>query len=268
MTRPVLGLLARRAAPAPFVRLAADLQAYATVRAADPGDPSVSAWLVLAPEPVPGGGRPGARWDGDPAHAVELTDGSTQLVIDGIDVRLRRPTAPFIRARWRERFGLPSPFIVEVAVGAARLDGGSQLPEWLEDAALGLASVAVALDEPSAVEAMATAAPTVVTGAIARSLGPAAGDAAVIGGWDEARSLSLDERASAALSRAGRRFVEAHRDGGMVTLGVARSLGLVAERLGTGGPIDVVLDELWTPLDAAIRDRAASAMAEREGATA
>ncbi len=250
-----------RLSPAVPVALAVD--------AADPPPAEVAARAaVLIAEGGPGDGGAGPTGD----DQVVLT-----LSRSGIDGRDVRPLPPFVRARWRQRLGLPDD--LDVAVGVA---GAPALDEATTRTALALAPAAIvaggwlvpalALGTAVVTDAESAAAVRAVEGrdveiaaAAPEGLaGPAAGARAAT------RALGADWRRAAALGWAGRLLVEERHDLATVARALAAALGLVApatpgDVLDPAGRLQASLDELHTPPFARVAVRARSAWASLAG---
>jgi hypothetical protein len=180
---------------------------------------------------------------------------------NGLDLRAWLPFAPVIRSRWRFRLGLPSTLIV-----TAHGDAPSMVPDDLLPTAMTLASVVVAGGH-RLIEALASAAPCVTDPRSAAALGAAAGDVAVGAPSDLERlaaDVAADDGWAAALSAAGRQFVERRVDQHRPARQVARALGLV-DRQGhvTTRSTARVLDALGTPATSPLRPRLDALLAVR-----
>ena len=234
-----VGLLVGLRAPAAWGDAVRSLAGYAEAVVADPRVDEMDAWLASSPD-APGLDR--ARASGKPV--VVLPAGGPAAPA-GIDVRSCRPVTPFVRARWRRRFGLPADLVVDAAA----------IPEDLRSTAFAVAAAVVATDPDALLEALAWAAPCVTDVAGAEGVGAQPDVEVVVGDAQDARSLAADERRAACVGRAGRRLVERRHDPVQAALELRRQLGV------TAGPPPVArrLDELWTPPDARIRRRAAEA---------
>lgn len=194
----------------------------------------------------------------DPA----LVDHGAVLVPDvGVDVARWDPVAPLIRARWRERHGLPAELVVGVdpPLDPVRLPGP-----------LSVAAAAVVTGSPTTLAlALALAAPVVTDADSARRLALRPGlDVEVTDGPHEMSALAarvaLDGDHAAALSRRGRRHAERHLDLGVPARSLRRRLGLVPPPPRTDAGrlrLDTRLDELATPARSRVRARAADALA-------
>jgi hypothetical protein len=174
----------------------------------------------------------------------------------GIEVDRWAPVAPLVRARWRERLGLPEQHVV-------RIDGGVEPGDG--ERSLMVASAAV-VSGPATLLALALATPVVTSADTARRLGLRAGrEVEVAAGRDQALALAeevaADDARASALSRRARLAVERHHDLGRPAVTVARVLALAPDGLGPLDRIDDRLAELATPTGSPIRHRAALALA-------
>jgi hypothetical protein len=154
------------------------------------------------------------RAAGDPrpetlAHAA-ITIGTSDTVdirvpAPGVDLRLFRPLAPFLRERWRNKFRVDVP--VEVPPDLA----------WRQRRTLLALCPAIAATGTTALEALAFATPLVTDATTAAQLGGTpdidmlvCADPTVAGGL--APELGRDHRRAAAMGRAGRRLAEQRHD--------------------------------------------------------
>jgi hypothetical protein len=217
------------------------------------GDAPVAVWVSdeEAADHVPDAAHVFAV--GDDATTLERFGSRGVLWPDGIDAERRQPVTPFVRARWRRRWGLP-----EQMVWAP----GELTPspsEAVNRTAFALAS-AVAVQGRAAVEALAWGAPVATDAATADSIGATDGqevlvaEPSALGG--AAADLADDQRLAASLGRAGRRLVERRHDIARPAGVLATRLGLRTERLDPARRISACLDDLWTPARDHIRLRA------------
>lgn len=235
-----VGLLVGLRPPAHWGDSVRSLAGYAEAVVADPLVDDMDAWLASSSD-APGLER--ARATGKPVVVLE-GDGS---LTTGVDARAIPPVTPFVRARWRRRFGLPPDLVVDAA----------EIPDDLRSTALAVVAAVVAIDADMLLEALAWGAPCVTDPAGAEAVGARDEVEVLVGDADDARALAADERRAARLGRAGRRLVERRHDPVQVAVELRRSLGLTAGP----PPVTRALDELWTPPDARIRRRAAKAAA-------
>jgi hypothetical protein len=159
---PVLGLLAGPTDSSALTPLVAALRPWCRPSALDPALGPSAAFLATATD-APGleaalrSGTPTAVFvaDGapipDPVHELarsfvvtterqrnELGDRAVVLRRDAVRGSEHPPLTPFVRSRWRARFGLPDPMVVDL--GGA---GGSSTPDDAIPAALAVCSAAV-----------------------------------------------------------------------------------------------------------------------------
>lgn len=195
-----------------------------------------------------------------PSPLVADAAGDRAVVVPkgGVDAAAFAPVAPFVRARWRRRGGLPD----ELVVGAG-VPGGPPLAGVALGTALAVCAAA-AVAGPWLVPALAVGTPLVTTPAAAGGLDLAGTGAALVAPVEDALplacELAADEVRAAALSQGGRRFVEGHLDLGRPGDDLAARLGLHAGPR----PVDAVgaaLAELGTPSGAGPARRAADALA-------
>jgi hypothetical protein len=162
----------------------------------------------------------------------------------GLEVDRWPAVAPLVRARWRERLGLPEHHVVHLEPGVDPAEG---------EEALRTASAAV-VSGPATLLALALGTPTVTSPDTARRLGVRPGrDVEVAAGREEAGALAeaiaADPARAASLSRRARRCAEHHLD-------LGRPARVVADRLGLRSAGEVVpsavaaarLTELATPV--------------------
>jgi hypothetical protein len=236
----------------------------------------VAAWFATSPramglERVLASGAPVAVWVAhdetaervpDAAHVVPVGDdaatlerfGSRGLLWpDGIDAERRQPVTPFVRARWRRRWGLPEQMVWVPA------EITPTPTEAVNRTAFAMAS-AVGVQGRAAVEALAWAAPVVTDAATADSIGATDGQEVLVAAAAQfgpaAAKLAGDQRLAASLGRAGRRLVERRHDIARPAGVLATRLGLRTERLDPARRVSACLDELWTPARDHIRLRA------------
>jgi hypothetical protein len=136
-----------------------------------------------------------------------------------VDVRHYRAIAPFMRERWRGRFGIDVP--VEMPDGLS----------WRQQRTFLSLCPAVVATGTTALEALAFATPLVTDTPTARLLAGTDGvDMLVCDGGRAsagamASGLGADHRSAAAIGHAGRRLVEDRHDLSVAAATVARSLG-------------------------------------------
>ena len=136
-----------------------------------------------------------------------------------VDVRHYRAIAPFMRERWRGRFGIDVP--VEMPHGLS----------WRQQRTFLSLCPAVVATGTTALEALAFAAPLVTDTPTARLLAGTDGVDMLV--CDDGRgaatamasALGADHRSAAAIGHAGRRLVEDHCDLSVAAAAVARALG-------------------------------------------
>jgi hypothetical protein len=247
------------------------------VHAHDPGLGAPAAVLTR-----PGANRslwrdaPRAWWVEEPSELPAVVDERVRLVIaarplDGLGVPVEvapspavdgsalRPVLPYVRGRWRRRFGLPDDLVVRVGVpGAPVLDD--------ETAGDALFLCAAAVVGPGHVlRSLALGTPTVCDAATAAAVGAVDGVHVVVADDDDAAAalagaLAGDELRGAALARSARRLVEARHDVAAAARRVARALALPAVGALPLARLADALVELGTPLDARITGRVAGAV--------
>lgn len=217
------------------------------------------AWWVDDPADLPASLPPRvrllltARDDVDAAVPVIVVPSPS---IDGSEWR---PVAPFVRARWRRRFGLPDGLVAVVGV-----PGGRPMDDQTAADALFLCAAAV-VGPSHVLRALALGTPTVCDAATAEVAGAVDGEHVVVATGDAARAAAEDLAAhgdrAALLARAGRRLVEVRND----MVGVARRLGAALALEPVGGPlrsrVPSALAELGTPLGAGVVGRVSDALA-------
>ena len=174
----------------------------------------------------------------------------------GIDVGRWPAVAPLVRARWRERMGLPASYVVRVE-GGVEPEGGER--------ALMVASAAV-VSGPATLLALALGTPVVTSVDTARRLGLRPGrDAEVQGNADAAlkvaEAIAADAPRAAALSRRARRCAEHHLDLRRPARIVAERLGLVGSSLGPEHLVERRLRELGLPVSSPTWRRVDAALA-------
>lgn len=206
----------------------------------DPRREPMEAWLASSPDVS---GLRYARASGAPVAV--LGDG-VAFPVDGIDASRRVPVTPFVRGRWRRAADLPARLIVDA----------SGLAADVVPSALAVASaVIVRGDRARLLEAMAWGAACVTDVPTADALGAVPGTHVVAGSGHQAEGLAdelaRDDRRAACLGRAARRLVEQRWDTTAAGRAIRRALGI------RRSAIDEALDDLYTPADARIRERAA-----------
>lgn len=178
------------------------------------------------------------------ARAELVARGAVLVPPVGLEVDRWPAVAPLVRARWRERLGLPAQHVVRIEPGVDPEEG---------EEALRIASAAV-VSGPATLLALALGTPVVTSADTARRLGVRPGrDVEVASGpeeaWEAAVAIAADPARAASLSRRARRCAEHHLDLGRPALVVAERLGLRpgAERT-PDAVIDLRLRELATPV--------------------
>jgi hypothetical protein len=166
-------------------------------------------------------------WD-DPADSVSAEwRARASLVVatpdPAVDVRHYRAIAPFMRERWRGRFGIEVP--VEMPEGLT----------WRQQRTFLSLCPAVVATGTISIDALAFATPLVTDAATARLLGGTDGlDIAVCDDRSAAVAmaalLGADHRRAAAMGHAGRRLVEARHDLSGAAAAVAHALAWRAPR--------------------------------------
>jgi hypothetical protein len=192
---------------------------------------------------------------------ILLTD-QPDLAVDGVvlvhpsslDVARVEPTAPLVRARLRDRAGLPEVLVTRSTARAS-----------LSEADLCHASAAVVADRDLPL-ALALGTPIVTSAASAHRIGAEPGrDLVVASEGDEdgaALRLALDPERSARCSAGARRFAERHLDLGPVAGSVLIALGLGSEApVSPTRTLDDRLDELAAPPGGWVRARMADLVA-------
>jgi hypothetical protein len=190
---------------------------------------------------------------GEDPGVIERFGDRSLLWPDGIDAERSLPVAPFVRARWRRRWGLPQ----RLVWSPGELD--PRPSDEVNRTAFALAS-AVAVTGRSVIEAMAWAAPVATDAATAAAIGAVEGTDVVVAersalGRAAAR-LADDPRLAATVSRGGRRLVERRHDTARPAGVLASRLGLRTEPTDPAERVAACLDDLWTPAEAHIRLRA------------
>lgn len=279
--RPVLGLLVAPDPPPGAKKLVIALARWCHPHALDPRHDTPAAWLATSASvrllgTALSGPVPAAVWVEDLEEAERVTrlaasavlvthrpeialGAGAVLVPSGPDLVRATPVAPFVRARWRARYGLPERFVVSIGP-----DGASVSPPLVPSALAVAAAVAVHGDGARLVEALAWGAPTVTDTASAAALGATSDLHLVVAEADElvraAEALAADERRAAALSLAGRRLVERIRGPrrAAAARALAGALRLVIDPVADG--VGARLEELGTPPGARIRQRVNSAI--------
>ena len=262
-----LGLLTALGPPPAWAALVEALAVWCEPVATRPGEPGVVAWLASSPQARH---LPAARRLGLPVAVMETGDAGTAVVVSpdrdhtrpaqrvpvpvpGIRASQAWPVAPFVRARWRRRLGLPAGWTVAVA----------DLDADLLDTALALAAAVVVPGE-LLLGALSWGQACVTTAEGARAVGAADGVEAVVAASGEpaelAAELAGDERRAACLGRRGRRLVERHHDLDLAAARLARLLGLAPPVAGPAAAARRHLDELRTPAGSPVRARVAAAL--------
>jgi hypothetical protein len=199
-----------------------------SLRQAEPAD-AVAAWIVtddsdqrLITTSVPvfvwtrDARRAATDW---PPTAILLCAGQTagdeagRLVVPvpepAVDTSTVTYVNPLLRARWRNRYGMPADLVVTLEADGRPRD----LPIGLRDTALAVAAVAVATGD-AVLDALAWGAPTVSDSQTAERL--LLGEAAWVAPPDQlvdaARNLARSQTRMSELSWAGRSLVEARFD--------------------------------------------------------
>lgn len=229
-----VGLLVGLRPPPHWGDAVRSLTGYAEVCVVDPEREEADAWLASSADAP---GVPRAQATGRPVVVLPPAPAT------GIDLREYPPMTPFVRARWRRRFGLPAQLVVDAA----------QLPAEVRATGLAVAAAVVATGADLLVEALAWSAPTATDAASAAAIGARPDVEVVVGDAAAARALAADDRRAAVMGRAGRRLVERLYDPVRAAAELRHALGLTARPPS----LQHRLDELWTPADARIRRRAA-----------
>lgn len=192
----------------------------------------------------------------DEHSAAEL--GATAIVWrrDAVRASDHPSVAPFVRERWRNRLGLPSPMVIEVGGFEPSPVDSATLP-----AALAVCSAAV-VHGPMLTTALALGAAVVTDAAAASAIGAIPFVHLAVSERRQAASvaeeLATDPGRAAALGWGGRQLVEAHHD----LDGVART---ILDALGIGpipfpsaplARLDAELDALGTPPTSSVATRA------------
>lgn len=171
----------------------------------------------------------------------------------GLDVDSFRPSGPLVRARWRERLGLPPVVVADVATLA---------PADRQEA-LRTCSAAVVGAEDLAV-ALALGTPVITDPAAAAAAGAVDGLHVVVAdageGLAAAEDLAADRHRCARIGAAGRRLAEERLDLGRAAAFVAAALFVVPPPAGPLGHLESRLQELHLPPVARLRDRVAAAL--------
>jgi hypothetical protein len=169
---------------------------------------------------------------------------------------------PFVRARWRQRLGLPDRLVVRVGIS-----DGDGLADDVVPTALALAS-AVACGQRWLVEAMAWGAPVVTDAVSAAAVGATADVEVAVADpgqlSEAATALAGDDPRAAALGRAARRLVERRHDTSRPPVEVAERLGLLPPTDGLASRVGARLSELWTPSTASVVGRTRAAFSSVE----
>lgn len=266
MSLPVLGLLVERLPDPALTPLLVELRHWCRPAMYAADVEGVAAWLVMSPALRLPDNRPFAVWAADDAelarYPVDVIDRARAVlspadVLEGVAVNLVKvppgtahlgaspALTPFVRQRWRRRFGLPEELTVVLTDDDGAIANDVAIPRDIVPTAVMLASVVVA-DHRRELEALACGSPCVVDTAAARS-------------------VLADDSLAARLGYNGRRSAEESHDLHRVARRVARHLELE----GPADPLerlDLRLDELETPAASRVRDRVADAIAHIVGA--
>ena len=266
MSFPTLGLVSdvRRADDvAPILRAMAD---RCRVVAWHPGLPVDAVFVTSrrAPRALDAARAVGGRmalWHaaGDPPESfanAAITIGTSdtadiRVPAPGIDLRLFRALAPFLRERWRNKFRIDAP--VEVPSDLS----------WRQRRTLLALCPAVAATGTTALEALAFATPLVTDVATAAERGGTPGGdrwdcADRAGAVELAVELGGDHRRAAAVGRAGRRLAEQRHDLALPATALATAFGWPQR----GDVISTHLADLPTPPLARPFTRAAARVGE------
>jgi hypothetical protein len=160
------------------------------------------------------------------------------------------PLAPAVRARWRERLGLPADLVVDT-VGVAPEDVPTAL-------AVAAAAVVDLRDLPLA---LALGCPTVTDSGALASVGGKDGDHAVVGERSDAVDLAADVSRCARLSRRARELAETRLDPERAANELLDRLGLARVPDRPVARVDAALAALGTAPGAPPRARAYAALA-------
>jgi hypothetical protein len=175
-----------------------------------------------------------------------------------VDGTAWRPVAPFVRARWRRRLGLPATLVA--MVGTA---GAPPMDDQTAADALFLCSAAVA-GPAHVLRSLALGTPTVCDAATAALVGARDRHDVAVASGDDARAaaeeLAVDVTRAATLARNGRRLVEARHDVAASARRVAALLDLPETGAAPVARVAARLDELGTPVDAGVVSRVAGAI--------
>ena len=275
MTKPTLGVLSTpEPTPSRTASLLLRLTQWCKVQYAS-GSESLGAWFATGPRAqglasVLESAAPIAIWVSDARDVDRVPDLSHVVAVgqdhelvepfgvrgvlwpDGIDADRYLPVAPFVRERWRRRWGLPARLVWSPDEFA------SPPAADVNRTALALAS-AVAATGRTALEALAWGAPLVTDATTARAIGGVDGHEVLVAERQTlgraAVRLADDSRVAATLSRAGRRLVERRHDTSRPPSVLASRLGLRADPADPIERMGAWLDDLWTPADAGIRLR-------------
>lgn len=206
--------------------------------------------------------RPADREEAERHGAAVLLTDRPDLAGDGVllvhpaamDVARVEPVAPLVRARHRDRAGLPEVLVARPTAG-----------ERLSDVELRRSSAVVAAEQDLPL-ALAFGTPIVTSAAAARRIGAEPARDLVVAPDDDqadaALRLALDPERSARLSAHGRRFAEQHLDLGPVAEAVRSALGLDAgSPAAPTGALHDRLDELAAPPGGWVRARMAELVA-------
>jgi hypothetical protein len=280
VTLPLVGILAGHADDSAVAPLIVALRSWCRPHASDPNLGRPVAYLATSPAAF---GLDGALSGPEPvvviAEEPSLVTEDLESRVAGIIVRDARAAdaigdrailwgrdavlaaehpslSPFVRERWRERLGLPSPLVVEFGASAP-----SQIDDVTAPSALAVCSAAV-VRGPWLVTALALGAAVVTDAASAAHIGATASVHVAVTGPHDARAvaeeLAADPARAAALGWGGRMLVEERHDLGTVAIEVVSVLGI--------GPLhfpdaplarfDAELDALGTPTTSSVANRA------------
>ena len=229
-----------------------------------PRDAAV-AWWIEHPAEVPDVAPNRVRLILTPRPVVEASPALSDLFVPvevvpapSIDGTTWRPVAPFVRARWRRRLGLPDVLVAKVGT-----PGAPAMEERTANDALFLCSAAV-VGPGHVLRALALGTPTVCDAATADIIGAVDGTHVIVAGLEQAPSVAAELGAdlvrAAALSRAGRRLIEERHDVAAAARRVATWLDLPPVGAPPVAALATVLDDLGTPPDATVVARVAGAV--------
>jgi hypothetical protein len=224
------------------------------------------AWWLQHPSEVPSGPLPRRvslllTWPGVATAAPQLRDLGVPVAVvpaPSIDGTEWRPVAPFVRARWRRRLGLPDRLVAVVGTPAA-----PTMDDQTAADALFLCSAAV-VGPGHVLRALALGTPTVCDPDVAALVGAIDGRHVLVASGAEASTaadeLARDLTRAAAFGRAGRQLVEANHDIAAAARRVAELLDLPTVGDAPVAAVAGVLDDLGTPADAGVVARVAGAV--------